>query len=1056
MLFNVPLKAVALFACATTASANTHTLDVKVNGNIATLDEADQMDYDQSQNQNGATVILDGDMQKAILNGNMWKAFALGVDGVEVNESTVLRFKFALTEAAEFQAICLDENLELSADSGAADFASGRRCFALANTQSWLSNLIYAPHLVDPGESMTFEIPVGHYFTGNMKYLALLQDNDADRMVGLSEFSDIEIVDEETAMLEIEVEGQQVSIPAHPQLDYYINEQFDQDSRFWIMHVSESGSSIQMSGNQFKALKIPGDGIAITSDTVLDFEFSVQALEEFHGICLDEDLQLYPPIRCFRLAGTQVQEKMYKVLDETKAGESHHYQIPIGLFYPGITARYLAFVQDNDKSDKSTGKSTFSNIKVYDVERPPLKISVFGSEMSIENKQLEYNEDEDTLFHPLEVSPSGASVTLEGNIHRALKFPSPVTITEATELDFEFTLNTLTDYHAICLEEDLTYSNSKRCFMVAHEQGKSFYYLKPQANEAGVGLGVKMSYNVPVGLKYKGTFNYLVFLQDNDEGNKSGGNSTFENIVIRERPELKISRVSSNTAQIADASSQGSNDMLIFNHQLSYEDRQDTDDNLMVVSDDSNSISMRGNLWKAMALTESLDITDDTVLQFDFLLTEETEIHAICLEEDLYDDNGARCFKVAGSQTENLGNVFIYRDIHETHEGEQYSYMIRLSEFFKGTMNYIVFIHDNDSSDKTTGESTYSNIKVFEAESCLAAINQDFEFSTEECTAESFTTQIEMVDECSGRDPWPELLAFFDVNLEHQVRDRIGKICGSAYSVNNLAFNEVTGKESQFNGEYLDGGTVWNYGHETKLDGGQTLFQAANKVQEVRSMLDIQPRGIAWPDVHNFHGCELRAAMCCFVSRREPNGVELEDNSDACYMDFKKARQSSHVRDGYSIYGNGAEGNLNCQGIAWGNDPGHADSAFKGNNLFHVAMKNGLYDNGFAEELPGAPLCGCIEQMPVVTKAACTKVEADQMVTVKYTAATASFSAKVAITKISHVACGNLSDYYGHLVAEGKATAREKALLDDHLVGDSCDTALGNFLESKGFVWPTA
>lgn len=1069
MIFStVALRALALLACASVASANT--LNVNVKGQTITLNDADQLDYDQNQNHNGASVSF-RNSTSVELDGNMWKAFEIP-GGVEVTEGTILRFTLDLREAAEFQAICLDENLELSPDVDEDDFASGRRCFALANTQSWVNNLIYAPHLLEQGESETYSIPVGHYFTGTKTYLAFIQDNDADYGTGFSYFRDIEIIDEETSTLDIQVRDQTVNIPAHPQQDYYISNPYDQDSRFWVMHVSESGESIQMSGNQYKALALPSPGIEITLNTVLEFDFSLQYLEEYHAICFDEDTKLYPPKRCFLTADTQNPDKFIHVLDKTEEGTTQHYKIPIGLFFRGINANFIAFVQDNDKSDKSTGKSTFSNIRLYDVPRPALNISIYGSDTIITNTNVKYRTDSrDTLFYPLEVSTDGKTVDLDGNIHRAVELPEPITITAATELDFDFILHNQARYHAICLEEDLTHNNGKRCFRISRRDTgvstSNFHTLSTQTAE-----GEQTHYNVRVGLKYTGTaFKYLVFIQDMQDGDQSGGSSTFSNIVIKERPSLGIgvgSPTSSPlTAPGADAgTSDTGNYIMLPNHQLSYDSNQDTADNLMVVSEDSMSVSMKGNLWKAMAIPGGLTITEDTVLQFEFTLTEETEQHLICFDEDLdKDDKGhARCFKIAGTQTDNLG-VLIYRNIQPTHEGESYSYMIKLSEYFTGTMNYIAFVQDNDSSDKTTGECTYSNIRVSEADSCL--VDTDFDFSVQECTATNFVEKIlaaMSTNGCARSDPWAELLAFFGVHHEHQVRDRIGEICSSAHGANYLPFNEVTGKEAQFTAEYLDGGTDWNYGHETDLGGGQALFKAASKVEEVHQAIQTNPRGISWPDVHNFHGCELRAAMCCFVSRREASLPTADqdsedDNSNACYMNFKKARQSSHVRDGYSIYGNGAEGSLKCHGFAWGNDPGYADSAFKGNNLFEVAMKKKLYDNGFVKELPGAPLCGCIEQMPVVTKAACTKVEADQTVAVAYVAASASFSANVVISSITHSDCNGANDlaaYYGSLVEQGKATAREKALLDEHLVGESCDAALGSFLESKGFVWPSS
>jgi hypothetical protein len=94
-------------------------------------------------------------------------------------------------------------------------------------------------------------------------------------------------------------------------------------------------------------------------------------------------------------------------------------------------------------------------------------------------------------------------------------------------------------------------------------------------------------------------------------------------------------------------------------------------------------------------------------------------------------------------------------------------------------------------------------------------------------------------------------------------------------------------------------------------------------------------------------------------------------------------------------------------------------------------------------------MCGCIEQMPVVTRADCTKTTVVQTVTVRYNP-TSRFVAGANVNSVSHSDCGDLSDYYQTLVDAGKASATDKAKLDKHLVGD-CTPALEDFLKEKGF-----
>jgi len=335
--------------------------------------------------------------------------------------------------------------------------------------------------------------------------------------------------------------------------------------------------------------------------------------------------------------------------------------------------------------------------------------------------------------------------------------------------------------------------------------------------------------------------------------------------------------------------------------------------------------------------------------------------------------------------------------------------------------------------------------------SCLT--DASFNFVLGECTVNKFVTELattmKRLNGCSD-DPWEELLSFFDVNSDSEVRDKIEEICDSAYAAKRIPFNQLMVQEKQFTEEFFDGGNEWNY-EVDEGNGGANLVKDAGRIKVISDQLLASRPSIGFPEAHNFEGCKLRTAMCCYVGGRNAGG-EPDDNSDACYMEFAKARQSSHVRDGYSIYsGNGNEGPLNCHGFAWGDDSGYGDAAFKGNTLFQVAMKHALYEEGDVEELPGAPMCGCIEQMPVVTRADCTETIVTQSVSIQYNPTLSQFVAEASVQNIQHTNCGDLSSHYDTLVSKGKASATEKALLEKHLVGNQCRAAQTDFLKTKGF-----
>ena len=120
------------------------------------------------------------------------------------------------------------------------------------------------------------------------------------------------------------------------------------------------------------------------------------------------------------------------------------------------------------------------------------------------------------------------------------------------------------------------------------------------------------------------------------------------------------------------------------------------------VSANGNSISLRNNSWKVIPL--NYNITQNTVIEFDFSSTREGEIHAIGFESDnslterLY-------FKVFGTQNYGVTNF-------DNYSSGTRRYTIPVGNFYTGSANRLVFINDNDAGSRNN--STFTNIKIFE------------------------------------------------------------------------------------------------------------------------------------------------------------------------------------------------------------------------------------------------------------------------------------------------------------------------------------------------------
>jgi hypothetical protein len=320
----------------------------------------------------------------------------------------------------------------------------------------------------------------------------------------------------------------------------------------------------------------------------------------------------------------------------------------------------------------------------------------------------------------------------------------------------------------------------------------------------------------------------------------------------------------------------------------------------------------------------------------------------------------------------------------------------------------------------------------------------NFEFVVSDCTVPNFlagTKAQMMANSCSG-DPLLELMALWDATTEQDVYKKINHICTSSYQADQFEFAKTISPETQVFGEYIDGGTILNYESDA-LGGNLARDSAAIAAADAFASSKL----FTYPKHHALDSCDAGVAMCCMVDSR--GTTDLVNNTDVCYTNMKSSRYTAHVADGYSIYGDGSAGAVNCQGFAWGTDSGSIGSALKGNALFKVGFMNEFYAKGSVEQVPGAPMCGCIDRMPVVSNAGCLKASDDtSTVTVSYSATTGAFSSEYAMGSIQYSDCGDLNTYYKSLVGE---TSHMADYIDTRITGDAgCGGAINDFLSTKG------
>ena len=130
-------------------------------------------------------VVTSGDNDKVKFQGNGWKRLTIDYD---IKKTTVLKVDFRSNAIGEIQGIGFDTNrVKDASDRG--------RAFQLVGTQRW-GNPTEPADTLNDSRWYTYEIPVGEYFTGKMKYLTLINDHDVLNPTATSLFRNIELFEQ--------------------------------------------------------------------------------------------------------------------------------------------------------------------------------------------------------------------------------------------------------------------------------------------------------------------------------------------------------------------------------------------------------------------------------------------------------------------------------------------------------------------------------------------------------------------------------------------------------------------------------------------------------------------------------------------------------------------------------------------------------------------------------------------------------------------------------------------------------------------------------------------
>jgi len=239
------------------------------------------------------------------------------------------------------------------------------------------------------------------------------------------------------------------------------------------------------------------------------------------------------------------------------------------------------------------------------------------------------------------------------------------------------------------------------------------------------------------------------------------------------------------------------------------------------------------------------------------------------------------------------------------------------------------------------------------------------------------------IQECTVEEILP--LIRNNPNFSHFTKSDIEEACDEHHRAlqestdATIPFSYLSGKGRQFDKNYFDGATEWNTGQDE-----MSKVTSAGRIAAVSDA--VSGKAVEWPSyITNFDNCDMRAAMCCFTKVQDPDtglvssgDPTTDKNSDVCLVHLDRSPQAGHVTNGKTFYSDGrnfdaAVDDAYCTGFTWSGNPDDFSTKYRANTLFHISMYDGFYQNNRVGSVPGAPMCGCVEQMPVVSHSDCVE-----------------------------------------------------------------------------------
>ncbi|WP_234419727.1 DUF4347 domain-containing protein [Nodularia spumigena] len=593
---------------------------------------------------------ISADKTELGLSGNTWKKLDIG--SYNITNNTILEFEFQSSKRGEIHGIGFDTDNDV--------VNNPQNLFQLSGTQNWgLNN--FKNYSTGSGWQ-SYSITVGDYFTGDFNYLTFANDHDVASPDSNGQFRNIQLYENQNN-ISVNINGNSNEYALSAASQNVTNE----------FTISADKTELGLSGNTWKKLDI--GSYNITNNTILEFEFQSSKRGEIHGIGFDTDNDVVNnPQNLFQLSGTQ-NWGLNNFKNYSTGSGWQSYSITVGDYFTG-DFNYLTFANDHDVLNPDSN-GQFRNIQLYENQNN-ISVNINGN-----SNEYALSAASQNVTNEFTISADKTELGLSGNTWKKLDIGN-YNITNNTILEFEFQSSKRGEIHGIGFDTDNdVVNNPQNLFQLSGTQNWGLNNFKNYSTGSGW-----QSYSITVGDYFTGNFNYLTFANDHDVASPDS-NGQFRNIQLYENQNVSVNINGSSNEYALSAASQNVT-------------------NEFTISADKTELGLSGNTWKKLDIG-SYNITNNTILEFEFQSSKRGEIHGIGFDTDNdVVNNPQNLFQLSGTQNWGLNNFKNY----STGSGWQ-SYSITVGDYFTGDFNYLTFANDHDVLNPDSN-GQFRNIQLYE------------------------------------------------------------------------------------------------------------------------------------------------------------------------------------------------------------------------------------------------------------------------------------------------------------------------------------------------------